>query len=325
MDQKTHPLIYILRFLIAGIYVVVCLLLLALLISAIVGKNPDTSTSWSDISMGDSSNAVANGLSAALYGTDTAANTIRAGFFDSTHSVASGFAHIGTGITDGSTFVAVGIYHGVLATGRGIGHGVWFVGRTLGTASLFVLHIPVAIVGSVVESQPVSAVIRPADHEAVPVINPNSPELAKAKAAMAAATPAQPAPPITIWPIHGMITTEFGVPEPPYEPIHTGIDISDGKPAGVTPVKAFRIGRVIDVEHTGGLGNHVVVDHGNGVTSVYGHMSSIVVSVGQEVDTTTTLGYEGSTGVSTGPHVHFEIRVNGQATNPHQFIPGLPY
>jgi len=89
-------------------------------------------------------------------------------------------------------------------------------------------------------------------------------------------------------------------------------------------VKAFRSGKVIGAETTGGLGNHVIVDHGNGVTSVYGHLAKITVSVGQNVDTTTVLGIEGSTGVSTGPHVHFEIRVNGQATNPHQFISGQP-
>jgi len=73
-----------------------------------------------------------------------------------------------------------------------------------------------------------------------------------------------------------------------------------------------------------GLGNHVVVDHGNGVTSVYGHLASIAVKVGQDVDTTTTIGQEGTTGVSTGTHLHFEIRVNGQATNPYRFISGKP-
>ena len=68
----------------------------------------------------------------------------------------------------------------------------------------------------------------------------------------------------------------------------------------------------------------MIVDHGNGVTSVYGHLARISVSVGQEVDSSSVLGYEGTTGVSTGVHLHFEIRVNGQAANPHQFISGQP-
>jgi murein DD-endopeptidase MepM/ murein hydrolase activator NlpD len=72
------------------------------------------------------------------------------------------------------------------------------------------------------------------------------------------------------------------------------------------------------------LGNHVIVDHGNGVTSVYAHLHSISVQVGQDVTLDTTLGLEGSTGASTGTHLHFEIRVNGQAANPQQFISGQP-
>jgi murein DD-endopeptidase MepM/ murein hydrolase activator NlpD len=68
----------------------------------------------------------------------------------------------------------------------------------------------------------------------------------------------------------------------------------------------------------------VIVDHGNGVTSVYAHMDSIAVKTGQEVGLDTVLGIEGTTGVSTGPHLHLEIRVNGQAANPRQFIDGNP-
>jgi murein DD-endopeptidase MepM/ murein hydrolase activator NlpD len=171
----------------------------------------------------------------------------------------------------------------------------------------------------------------------VPIIDPNSPELVAARKALpatqpapaaAAAAPAAPEVPqassVVAWPLHGTITTLFGVPELPYQAIHTGLDISDGKRPGTTPIKAFRQGKVLQTLTTGGLGNHVIVDHGNGVTSVYGHLNSISVQVGQTVDTTTILGYEGTTGVSTGSHLHFEIRVNGQATDPHQFISGQP-
>jgi murein DD-endopeptidase MepM/ murein hydrolase activator NlpD len=68
----------------------------------------------------------------------------------------------------------------------------------------------------------------------------------------------------------------------------------------------------------------LVIDHGGGLSSVYGHLYSISVKAGQMVDTNTVLGYEGSTGASTGTHLHFEIRVNGQPEDPKKFIPGLP-
>jgi murein DD-endopeptidase MepM/ murein hydrolase activator NlpD len=167
--------------------------------------------------------------------------------------------------------------------------------------------------------------------EEVPIIDPNSPELlaaltalppAKTKDAKQAATRDNSDP---VWPIHGAITTNFGVPHWPYQATHTGLDISDGQASGVTPVKPFRPGRVVDVVASGsGLGNHVVVDHGQGVTSVYAHLASISVKVGQKVAQGTTLGLEGSTGASTGTHLHFEIRVHGRAADPHRFINGQP-
>lgn len=127
------------------------------------------------------------------------------------------------------------------------------------------------------------------------------------------------------WPIHGVVTTLFGVPEWPYQPIHTGMDISSGQPSGVTPIRPYKAGKVAEVVHSAySLGNHVVVDHGNGLKSVYAHMSVILVSVGQEVNVGSILGREGSTGASTGAHLHFEIRQNGQPLNPQQFISGQP-
>jgi murein DD-endopeptidase MepM/ murein hydrolase activator NlpD len=103
------------------------------------------------------------------------------------------------------------------------------------------------------------------------------------------------------------------------------MDISDGSAPGTTPVKPFRSGVVIEAVHSAyGLGNHVIVDHGSGVTSVYAHLNSISVQVGQKVSLGTTIGMQGTTGVSTGTHLHFEIRVNGKAANPMQFISGQP-
>lgn len=335
MHQRSHLIFYSLRFVLAGVYVVVCLFLLSLLVSAIAGgtkANNAEAAAASPVMGTDSPNAVSSGLSRMLDGAGTAADSVQNALAGSTRGIASAIAGSGKAIGDGIGHAAGGTVHGVASAARWTGHAFAVTGRAIGQGVAFVFFMPVNIVEAASHTPPVSAAIRPPDHEPVPVINPNSPELAKAVAAMnvpststttkAAAPPQQP---LAIWPIRGEITTQFGVPEPPYQPIHTGIDISDGKPAGVTPIKAFRQGRVIDVEHTGGLGNHVVVDHGSGVTSVYGHMNSIAVSVGQEVDTTTTLGYEGTTGVSTGPHLHFEIRINGQAVDPHRFISGQPY
>lgn len=127
------------------------------------------------------------------------------------------------------------------------------------------------------------------------------------------------------WPINGRITTFFGVPHWPWQSTHTGMDISDGQPSGVTPVYPYRPGRVVSVVFSNkGLGNHVVVDHGDGITSLYGHLHSISVNTGQMVDGNTELGREGTTGASTGTHLHLEIRVNGQLVDPRQYIPGSP-
>lgn len=136
--------------------------------------------------------------------------------------------------------------------------------------------------------------------------------------------PTEPAIQEAYWPMHGQITTHFGEKGRFYRSAHTGIDISDGKRSGITAIKAFRRGKVLTTTRNSGLGNHVIIDHGNGITSVYAHLSTISVQAGQDVDTSTVLGLQGSTGVSTGPHLHFEIRVNGQATDPRPFIAGQP-
>lgn len=129
----------------------------------------------------------------------------------------------------------------------------------------------------------------------------------------------------TVWPLRGRVTTEFGVPEPPYEPIHTGIDISSGRRAGVMPVTPFEKGTVVQVIHSNrGLGNHVIVDQGGGLTSYYCHLNSISVHLGQAVKPGDILGYEGRTGVVTGTHLHFEIRRGSTPLNPRSFIAGSP-
>jgi hypothetical protein len=208
------------------------------------------------------------------------------------------------------------------------GSGVGSVARGVVSSMIFILHLPFTAVGFISHTA-VSAMVKPAEHEAVPIIDPHSPELTAAQAALPATAAVQTASLLSTvtpqWPLHGIITTQFGVPEPPYQPIHTGLDISDGHRAGVTAIRPFRPGRVIATIHSRlRLGNEVVVDHGSGVTSVYGHLNSISVQEGQSVDEATVLGFEGTTGVSTGTHLHFEIRVNGQAVDPHKFITGQP-
>ncbi len=127
-----------------------------------------------------------------------------------------------------------------------------------------------------------------------------------------------------IRPISGPITSPFGYRIHPIfksRIFHSGIDI--GGPNGGA-IKASNDGRVIFSGWYGGYGKVVILDHGviNGkpITTLYAHMSAINVSNGQNVTKGQTLGREGSTGYSTGPHCHFEVRVNGKPTNPFDYI-----
>ena len=99
--------------------------------------------------------------------------------------------------------------------------------------------------------------------------------------------------------------------------MHEGVDIavSNG-----TPVVAAAAGTVIVAGWMGGYGNLVVVDHGGGVATAYGHNTSVTVGVGQQVEQGQLIAYSGSTGHSTGPHVHFEVRINGGAVDPMGYL-----
>lgn len=130
------------------------------------------------------------------------------------------------------------------------------------------------------------------------------------------------------WPERGPITQPFGCTAllgEPYDPncptrhTHTGIDI--GANYG-TPIAAADTGIVSYVNWGwgGGYGNYVLITHGNGYATLYAHLSAINVSVDQAVQRGQTIGAEGSTGYSTGPHLHFEIRLNGAYQNPLNYL-----
>ncbi len=115
------------------------------------------------------------------------------------------------------------------------------------------------------------------------------------------------------WPVSGPITSGFGFR---WGRMHEGIDLGVGFG---TPIGAAAAGTVIVAGWSGGYGNLVVVSHGT-ISTAYGHMSSIAVSSGQQVSRGTVLGAVGSTGHSTGPHLHFEVRVNGTPQNPVNYL-----
>ena len=120
-----------------------------------------------------------------------------------------------------------------------------------------------------------------------------------------------------IKPITGTITSRFGNKSGIRSGAHTGLDI--GAPYG-TSIKAAASGTVIFAGYKGSYGNLIIVSHGNGVQTYYGHCSSLVASVGQQVSQGQVIAKVGSTGNSTGNHLHLEIRVNGVAQNPQNYL-----
>ena len=118
-------------------------------------------------------------------------------------------------------------------------------------------------------------------------------------------------------PVSGSISARFGERSSSRSTAHTGLDIAAPMGTGVRPIAT---GTVTFAAYNGSYGNLIKVDHGNGIESWYAHCSAIYVSVGQSVDTSTTIAAVGSTGNSTGPHLHLEIRVGGTAVNPQNYL-----
>ncbi|NLV24249.1 MAG: M23 family metallopeptidase [Deltaproteobacteria bacterium] len=122
------------------------------------------------------------------------------------------------------------------------------------------------------------------------------------------------------WPVRGRVSSHFGVRKSPFsgrQIFHEGIDIA--APAG-TPVFASAKGTVSTASYAAGYGNLIVIDHGNGYQTAYGHNSKIFVKVGQQVKKGQKIAAVGSTGRSTGPHLHYEVRLHGKPVNPRKFL-----
>lgn len=130
---------------------------------------------------------------------------------------------------------------------------------------------------------------------------------------LAAATP-------SIWPTTGWLTSSFGGRADPFtggRDYHAGLDISADKGK---PVRATADGTIGQAEWSGNYGNMVLVSHRFGLSTRYGHLSQLAVTAGQTVRRGDVIGYVGSTGRSTSPHLHYEVLLNGQAINPLRFL-----
>lgn len=122
---------------------------------------------------------------------------------------------------------------------------------------------------------------------------------------------------LEVKPVSGIITSRFGNRESIRSYGHTGLDIA--APAG-TPIKAAADGIVTFSGYSGGYGYVVKMSHGNGIETYYGHCSALYVSTGEKVKAGDTIAAVGSTGNSTGNHLHFEVRVNGTEVNPQNYL-----
>jgi murein DD-endopeptidase MepM/ murein hydrolase activator NlpD len=124
----------------------------------------------------------------------------------------------------------------------------------------------------------------------------------------------------SMWPVNGRLLSRFGDRQDPFSgegAFHKGVDIS--APMG-TPIHAAADGIVVQAEWSSGWGRMVLIDHGNGLRTLYAHLSRFEVVPGQEVRRGMVLGYSGQSGRATSPHLHFEVRRGGVAVNPYPYL-----
>jgi len=128
----------------------------------------------------------------------------------------------------------------------------------------------------------------------------------------------------SLWPVEGTIRSAFGVRTDPLSgegAFHTGIDVAAARG---TPVRVTADGVITTEGWSGGYGKLLIVDHGNGLETYYAHLSQFLVIPGQEVTRGQVIALSGGTGRSTGPHVHYEVRLHGTPVNPYPFLPRVP-
>ena len=124
----------------------------------------------------------------------------------------------------------------------------------------------------------------------------------------------------SLWPVTGRLTSSFGERLDPFNgegAFHAGLDIAT---AYGTPIHAPADGVIAKAGPASGYGREMIVDHGGGITTVYGHLSAFAVVAGQIVKQGQVIGYVGSAGRSTGPHLHYEVRVDNTPVNPHKYL-----
>jgi murein DD-endopeptidase MepM/ murein hydrolase activator NlpD len=124
-----------------------------------------------------------------------------------------------------------------------------------------------------------------------------------------------------IWPVKGAITSHYGNRSDPFSgdaELHLGLDISA---LYNTQVHVPADGRVIYAQRKAAYGNLLIIDHGNGLTTRFGHLSRFIVKVGQKVKRNEVVGLVGTTGRTTAPHLHYEVRMNDRAVNPRSYLP----
>jgi murein DD-endopeptidase MepM/ murein hydrolase activator NlpD len=124
----------------------------------------------------------------------------------------------------------------------------------------------------------------------------------------------------SLWPVEGQVTGSFGERIDPFNgegAFHSGVDISS---AYGHPVIAYADGVVTFADLLGGYGKVIMIDHGHGISTRYGHLSGFAVTAGQEVHRGNTIGYVGLSGRSTGPHLHYEVRINDTPVNPYKYL-----
>jgi murein DD-endopeptidase MepM/ murein hydrolase activator NlpD len=190
-------------------------------------------------------------------------------------------------------------------------------------AAFYTIFLILLVLGALVIAVPLDLALTKGgpdatfDHPSAPAASPAKPEVAALVPA-----PHRPLPNLAVsdtrqWPIRGTITTEFGGRNV-YTAFHTGIDIaaSEGD-----PVHPFAEGVVIQAGWgLIGYGQSIIIDHGGGLTTVYAHLSKVLVSLGQRIEVDQVIGLVGHSGWTTGPHLHFQTNVNGVPVNPRRYL-----